>query len=515
MAKDEVILVQPGPTGFFLRGIYYGDLVNSIANRIGKAFLKPSPKRVDTPLGILSVGTTLKNAGFKPRLIDGRYENIREKLKSYINNKTLFVGISSMTSYQIIFGLKTAKALRKIDPQIPIAWGGLHPTVLPEETLRTSSYVDIVCKGEGEITAVELAEALRENRSLEGIAGLAYKDEDGNIINNRNREFGDFAEMSPVDYSLLDPLVYDFSYISYQSSRGCPHRCKFCEVGPIHNRRYRKRSVQTIIKDIEDILKNFPVKEINMIDENFFVNLKEAREFANTVIEKRMNFKWRVMCRADYFRRTDAEFWRFMAKAGCDAIAVGGESGSQRSLDHMKKDYKVSDLINSASQLEKAGIDNSYSFICGLPEEKKEDMKQTVELVDYMLNNFKRFSLFEILVFMPLPMTPYYEELKNRCIFPSRLEDWGSFIWGNKRYHEWHPLHEYVFRLSLVSKWTSRLSALKILRSFKSFNIFLFLMYLCGYISHYRWRHKFFAFPVDIYMQYCLNKYIFKCLWQR
>ncbi|NQT07029.1 MAG: radical SAM protein [Candidatus Omnitrophica bacterium] len=514
MVKDEVVLIYPGPNSFFLRGIHFNDLTNRVVYGISK-HLPKRKRRAEVPLGILYVGTTLKEAGFKPIIIDGRYHNIRQMVRESINDKTLFVGISSMTSYQIVFGLKTAELVRKIDPGIPIVWGGMHPTVLPEETLRTSEFADIVCRKEGEVTVPELAKALQRGDSLEAIDGISYK-HNGTVIHNRDRQILDFDKLAMPDYDLLDRSIYDFSYISYQGSRGCPHRCKFCEVGPIHNRVYRARSAENVVNDLEKIVKKYGTREINFLDENVFVNLDRARKFANEILKRDLKFEWRAFCRADYFRRTDVDFWKLMKRAGCSVVNMGGESGSQKTLDYICKDYMVSDLVNSASQLEEAQLDNSFSFICGFPDETREDMQKTIDMVDRMVKDYKRLNIFEILTYMPLPMSAFYEEVRKRgCKFPERLESWGSFLWGGKAFSRWHPEHEYIFRLTLASKWTKRIPARKILRPLLKLDLALSLMYFCGYISYFRWKNKFFKFPVDIYIQYWLNKYIFKSLWQR
>lgn len=513
--KNEVILVSPGQKGFFLRGLFLNDFFNGVVSKIAGFLVKEGPKRADTPLNILFVGTALKEAGFTPRLIDGRFEDIRRKLKEYLSEKTLFVGISSMTSYQIIFGIKTASAVRKMRPDLPIVWGGLHPTVLPEETLRTCEYADIVCKGEGERTVVELARALQREEPLGGIAGIGYKDKDGRIVMNKDREFLDFDKLPLPDYGLLDPRVFNLSFLSYQSSRGCPHRCKFCEVGPIHKRSYRRRSIETAIRDVEELINKHPIRLINIIDENFFVNLGNARLFANTVMERGWRFQWRAWCRADYFRRTDTEFWRLMRKAGLRDVEIGGESGSQKTLDNICKDYKVSDITNAASQLHDAGITAKISFMCSLPGEDRNDMDETVKMIDHLYADFPKTVQIQMFLYMPLPQTPFYEELKAEgCRFPTRLEDWGKFIWGGKNFARWHPHHEYAFRLSIVSRWARKIPAAKIFTPLKQLDAFVSMLFLCGYLSYYRWQKKFFGIPVDIYLQYWLNKYIFRYLWQ-
>ncbi|MBF0473301.1 MAG: cobalamin B12-binding domain-containing protein [Nitrospirae bacterium] len=160
--KNEVILINPSPEGFIFKGIPLNSYLYTKVRAIYKAVRKPNAKLTFiSPLNVLSIGTALKAAGYKPIIIDGTAEDVRDKIRIHLDENTLFVGISAMTGSQITFGLKSAKFVRNINPNIPLVWGGLHPTVLPEETLSTSKYADIVCIGEGEITIVELANALQ------------------------------------------------------------------------------------------------------------------------------------------------------------------------------------------------------------------------------------------------------------------------------------------------------------------------------------------------------------------
>lgn len=497
MQKNEVILISPGPTGFLLR--------NTLA-----ASMSRGPRRLETPLNVLSLASVLKRAEYEVKLIDGSTDNIPRKLKECINDKTLFVGISSLTGYQIVFGIKAAGIVKRIAPDMPIIWGGLHPSVLPEETLQ-SRYVDMVCRGEGDITVVELARAMQKNLSLRNIKGISYK-ENGSIINNPPRELINMDELY-TDYSLLNRANYDFSYLSYQSSRGCPHRCRFCEVGPVHGRKYRIRSIQKVVDDIEELVRTHNAKEINLIDENFFVNLNRAKEFADTLLRRKLNIRWRAMSRADYFRRTDLDFWKLMKEAGCRIILIGAESGSQKVLNDIRKDCTVEDIKNSASQLSKAKLAASIGFMCGLPNEGMDDMKMTMDLID-KITPLHKITINGIFLLSPLPMTDYYTIAKQRgTVFPDSLKSWSVFLWGSKRYLKWHPHKEFAFRLSIVSKWLVKPILANFSRAIKRMDIFMFLVYLCGLSCHYRWKHKFFAFPVDIYLLYIINKYIFKYMW--
>ena len=400
--------------------------------------------------------------------------------------------------------------IRKIDPRIPIAWGGLHPTVLPEGTLK-NEYVDIACVGEGDKTVVDLALALKNNLPLETVKGIAYK-EKGQIHVTPKQDFINMDELE-YDYSMLNPKIVDMSLISYQTSRGCPNRCKFCEVGPMHGRRYRIRNIEKVVDDIEIVSREYNTKRIDFVDENFFTTVSRGKRYAELIAKKNIRFIWHVQARADFFRKTDVSFWKQMKQAGCDFVLLGGESGSQKMLNSMRKDITVEDIFNAADQLSRANITGSYGFMSGIPEETMEDIKKTMKVAN-RLQQYKHIYLNGIFLLAVFPNTDYYFELQKKGVkFPERLKDWGSFLWGSKKYIKWHPHYEFAFRLTQVAKWTSKVPLSKVFKQLLRLDIPFFLFYLCGFISYYRWKHSFYAFPIDIYVQYWISKYVIKYLW--
>lgn len=132
---------------------------------------------VGLPLACLYLGTVLQEAGYRVELIDERItETFEQDVADVINKETpLFVGISSMTGMQIRGGLKAAKTIRAVNPNLPIVWGGVHPTLCPDSTLK-DPLCDIIVKGEGEITIVELADCLRTGGDLSQVAGIGFKE---------------------------------------------------------------------------------------------------------------------------------------------------------------------------------------------------------------------------------------------------------------------------------------------------------------------------------------------------
>ena len=141
---------------------------------------------VGLPLSILYVGTALKDAGYDVTILDERvHTNFKALLKEAIASDPVYVGISSMTGYQISYGLLIAQTIRDLNPRIPIVWGGVHPTIHPESTARHRLVV-IVVVNEGEETAVELAGVLAAGGDVRQVRGLAMK-EDGRVVRTLDR----------------------------------------------------------------------------------------------------------------------------------------------------------------------------------------------------------------------------------------------------------------------------------------------------------------------------------------
>ena len=145
-----------------------------------------------------------------------------------------------MTGFQIFDGLKTAKAFKKKYPKIPIIWGGWHPSILPLETVK-NKYVDIIVRGQGDVTFTQLVHTLQDQKDLENIKGLTFK-RGKKIVSTPDREPTKLSLQPPLPYHLVDisrctlNTEYGLKTIPYISSYGCPHRCAFC-VEQIVNKR--------------------------------------------------------------------------------------------------------------------------------------------------------------------------------------------------------------------------------------------------------------------------------------
>ena len=203
------------------------------------------------PLSILTASSLLVKNNYNVTLIDQRVDDDWEyKLKKALKKEPLFVAISSMTGNQIYYGLNITKIIRE-NSSSPIVWGGVHPSLQPIQTLK-NNYVDVVVKGEGEATSLELAENLEKNKSLDKIKGIAYKN-NSTIKINPDRKFLDLNTLPELPYHLLNVKQYlkNESAIPFLSSRGCVYGCKYC-CNPKYNlRMWRSMGVEKAIAEIK------------------------------------------------------------------------------------------------------------------------------------------------------------------------------------------------------------------------------------------------------------------------
>ena len=192
------------------------------------------------PVGLLSVGSVLAEAGYLVNIIDGVIDpEYFLSIMTTRNDDVLFYGISCMTA-QIPAAVKIGRMLRKIAPDSPIVWGGVHPSLFPEQTVR-SELVDLVVVGEGEYTSLEIANALRDGGSLHSIDGIACE-RNGSVSVNRPREPADLDKLPLPRYDIVDIERYLYKNIHVigpelikrsmvvHSGLGCPFNCAFASI---------------------------------------------------------------------------------------------------------------------------------------------------------------------------------------------------------------------------------------------------------------------------------------------
>jgi len=386
---------------------------------------------VDLPLSLIYAARVAHKEGYKIKIIDCRVEDDWEnKLLKELKNNPLAVTISCMTGKPIYHALKVSKLVKE-NSNVPVIWGGIHPTLLPIQTLE-HPLIDCVVEGDGEFTLYEIAKALEKGKSFHGIAGTYFK-ENGKVIKNPKRPPTNPnslpSEIPP--YELVDIKKYKrvgFKETSFSilTSRGCPHRCAFCHV-PATDNKWLSENVDRTINHIKYITENFKPDYLFFNDNDFFVDLKRAEsiflEMKKEKIDVIVGFRG---MRVSELNRLDDNFLRLMEDIGARELHIGAESGSQKILDLIKKGINVEDTINVNKKLSKySGLRPSYNFFTGVPGETEEDIFSTTNLILNLLKENKYAQISSICQFNPYPGTELYElAVKYGYQPPKKLEDW-------------------------------------------------------------------------------------------
>ncbi len=453
------------------------------------------------PMSVLAIASYIRKKGFKPEVLDTRVQDYKK-----INpSDYVAIGISSMSGVPLQEALNFAKYVRSRNANIPLIWGGVHVSFFPGQSIK-HKFVDIIVKSEGEETFVELLTRMYKGKKYYDVKGtISIKD--GKIVFNPDREFIDLNKLDLPAYDLIDISKYSESleYFSYESSRGCPHRCKFCYGLNFHKRIWRFKSADKVISDLKEIIRRYNPKKIDFVEDNFFVDKNRVEKIVKSMIKHKMPFKWMSFCRADYLSRFDDSFMELIRRSGCELLSIGVESGSPTMLKKITKDITREQVMASAKKCIKHKIMPVMSFIIGIPLETKKEMLETLDFYDQLFKISNKLEINGLFVYGPYPGTPIYEEAVRKGYRPKNtLEGWANWRytdtkntpWLSKRYKKVletisiiSRFRFFTHRLSFYSKEFKR-KKLKTKMNLLLYEIFIPLMKLDADI---RWRLRFFS----------------------
>jgi len=326
------------------------------------------------PMGISYLAGVLEHNGYEVQILDllvSRYskEKIRRKLEEYQPD---IVGATSVTmNYPI--ASEILKHCKSVDKDITTIIGGPHVTFSAVETLNEAPWIDIVVRGEGEQTMLDIA----AGKKPEDIRGIAYR-ADGAVVFTDERPLIENLDELPLPARHLFPLaryhVLDV-HASVVAGRGCPFNCIFCVGSKMGGRRARYRNPVLVVDEIEQALA-YGFKEVNFEDDLLTLNHKHVGAVCDEIIRRGLKFNWSVFARVD---TVNLELLRRMREAGCTWMLYGVESGNQQILDNVKKKVTLDQIREGVKIAKEAGINIMASFIIGLPGESRETMKETIE----------------------------------------------------------------------------------------------------------------------------------------
>lgn len=334
------------------------------------------------PLGLAYLAAVLEQNNFDVTIIDCPacrmdHKKLKEELSSM---QPALVGIASMTP-TIPSALESARVAKEACPDTKVVMGGPHATFADTEILTEEPAVDVIVRGEGEETLLELAQNLPELRNLSKIRGITFK-HDGEIVKTPNRPFIQNLDALPhPSYKSLPIERYRIcgkKFLPLMSSRGCPFQCSFCVASQMFGAKFRARSPKNVVDEMEWLISTYGAEGISFHDDALTLDKKRIFDICDEIISRKLKIAWGCQTRVD---QVSKEVLAKMRRAGCNEVSFGVESGCQRILDAVKKKVSIEQSARAVRIAKEEGLFVAVSTIIGYPGETRESLKQTLDFI--------------------------------------------------------------------------------------------------------------------------------------
>jgi anaerobic magnesium-protoporphyrin IX monomethyl ester cyclase len=385
------------------------------------------------PLCLLALAGTLREANFDVVLIDAAIEpDYLERIRLECES-AVCIGISVLTGPMIHGAIAAARQVKQHAPAVPVVFGGWHPTLCPESTLR-EPYVDIVVRGQGEITIVEVAAALAAGKPLDLIPGISWK-KNGRLVENFERRVQPVDTFAQPAYDLTNFDAYERQTgkreLAYATSVGCPYACNYCTDMVVYKRRFNAYSAEHVVAELTELVRRYRITHVALLDSNFPVDLKRALAIAQGIVDSGVKFTWTFQASTDFICRMSQEQVQLLADSGVTYMGFGTESTSPAVLKMMNKRHqRVDEMYETARKASLAGIRVNFNLILGYPGETEADRLHTFRTMSDIGRQFPNVR-FSPNIFTPYPGIPIWPQLRELGVIePQTLEEWETMPLG-------------------------------------------------------------------------------------
>jgi radical SAM superfamily enzyme YgiQ (UPF0313 family) len=413
---------------------------------INPRFQLPIDTRTTPHLGLAYLAAVSERRGDEVRVFDMDVEDVplRDFVREY---KPDIVGITSNTP-QVKQGWYAAREIKAVH-DVLVVQGGPHVSALPEESASRPE-IDVVARGEGEDTWINLCEVIEEqkrnnpnfksadlldaaNKTLDGVLGITYQASDGKIRHTHERPaindldslpFPAYHYFKMEKYTSLQPAMDAIAMgksFSIMTSRGCPYRCTFCSQS-VMAEKWRARTPEGVVKEWAHLVRDLGAQEIGVLDDSANINRKRLHDLADLLIKEKLNHVPWILINGIRANLADEDLLRHLKQAGLLRLAFGVETGDEDILESIDKRVTHEQIKQAFKNAKKVGLETVGFFIIGLPGDTEETMEKTIKFaceLDPLVANFSMMT--------PYPGTKVWEQV-HRNGGQMLVKDWQDYV---------------------------------------------------------------------------------------
>lgn len=402
---------------------------------------------ITPPIGLAYIAAVLVRGGHQVTCVDALAENvdqlIRDDVYMYqgltiaetverIPLDSAIIGVSGLFTQDWPWMRHLFRAIRDRCPSALIVAGGEHFTALSEFSLRDCRAIDIVVRGEGELTMLAIANNADNPARLREVPGIAYLDEnDGyqqTVARGRVEAINELPwpawDLFPMDVYMADCNafgVYRGRSMAILGTRGCPYQCTFCSNPAMYGKLWMARDPSDLLDEIESYIAKYQASNFDFYDLTMVLKRDWILEFCRQIEERGLKITWQLPSgtRSEVI---DEEVSAALYRTGCRNVTYAPESGSERTLDVIKKRVHLDRLIVSARAALRNKIHVKCNIIIGFPHETRKDVLKTIGLCWRLA--VLGVDAAEIMCFSPYPGTQLYNELRADGTISDLTEDY-------------------------------------------------------------------------------------------
>ena len=402
------------------------DIRSSIDNKLRVLYINHPDPGVYNKVPLVGhgyLGTIANMNDCAVKIIDSNFY-----LSRYTNNDILnlvnsikphYVGITLFT-HTAIYAYRLLDLLRSQYRGGVYVAGGPHATICPEEVLQYG--FDIACRGEGEQVSADLIKCLRGENEIGDIDGISYKENNKIVHKSPSVFIKDLDQLPEINYDLFDPLYFSSKNLSNEfgvfTSRGCPNKCTFCNSYGVFGTRYRYRSSESILHELELLHRKYQIKRINFLDDYYTLNHKRLQEVCEGILRRNLEIHWQAYSTA---RPIPKELLLLMKRSGCVQVSYGVENVYPPTIKKINKKVTVKQIEQTFSNHLETGIKFKANIMSGFPWESKKSLRSNIDFI--LAKKANRSNVrFNFPLLNPIPSTKIYNDYVK--MYPRIEEMW-------------------------------------------------------------------------------------------